>query len=246
MRRFLFCLLLSFLNSLIVSAQMQDSSYVLPSANDSVSKTELHDNTIRPSLSRQLIFPSLLTSYGFLALNNHKLRSIDNQIKEEVWVDHPHRPDHIDDALQYIPSLSVYILNGFGLHGKNTLQDANRLYLISSFAMMMVVQTTKRVTQLRRPDGFGNNTFPSGHTSTAFVAAEFLNQEYGARSPLISAAGYLMASAVGYMRIYNNRHWFRDIVSGAGIGMGVTKTIYRIYPGLKNKFWPDKKVLPAY
>lgn len=241
-----YCLLLIFLNSLIASAQMQDSTYVLPPENNSFSRTALHSDEAKTSLSRQLIVPSLLTSYGFIALNYHKLRSLDNRIKEEVWVDHPHQPEHFDDALQYIPGLSVYILNGFGLKGKNTLLDANRQYLISSFAMMMVVQTTKRITRLRRPDGFGNNTFPSGHESTAFVAAEFLNQEYGSRSPLISAAGYLMASAVGYMRIYNNRHWFRDIVSGAGIGMGITKSIYRIYPRLKNKYWPDKKLLPAY
>lgn len=236
----------AFFHTLPVSSQMQDYSYALPTGNDSISKNTLHNDEAKTSLSRQLIIPSILTSYGFIALNNHKLRSFDNQIKEEVWVDHPHQPAHIDDALQYIPGLSVYILNGFGLHGKNTLPDANRQYLISSFVMMAIVQTTKRITGLRRPDGHGNNTFPSGHTSTAFVAAEFLNQEYGSRYPLISAAGYIMASAVGYMRIYNNRHWFRDIVPGAGIGMGVTKLIYRVYPRLKIKYWPDKKLLPAY
>jgi membrane-associated phospholipid phosphatase len=190
---------------------------------------------------RSLILPAGLTAYGFIALGNDDLKSLDNSIKEEVWVDHPHKLAHFDDALQYIPGFSVFVLNGLGIQGKNNLLDATRQYFISSFMMMVVVQSLKKITRLKRPDGFGKNAFPSGHTSTAFVAAEFLNQEYKDRSRWYSIAGYAMATAVGYMRIYNNRHWFKDIVTGAGIGIGVTRFVYWIYPSLKRKFFKDRQ-----
>ncbi len=200
--------------------------------------------------TRAMVMPAVLTTYGFVALKNEGLELLDDHIRERVWDDQPHKPVHFDDGLQYVPGFSVYVLNGLGIQGKNNLLDATRQYFISSFMMMAIVQTIKKITGLKRPDGFGNNTFPSGHTSTAFVAAEFLSQEFKGRSAWYSIAGYTMATVVGYMRIYNNRHWFKDVVAGAGIGMGVTKFVYWVYPSIKRRFFKDKPgntmVMPYY
>jgi hypothetical protein len=205
----------------------------------------------RNRMIRSEILPAFLTSYGFVALGNGKLKTLDNRIKYEVWNEHPHQPDHIDDGLQYIPGFSVFVLNGLNLEGKNSLLDATRQYFISSFMMMVVVQSIKKISDKQRPDGSGTNSFPSGHTSTAFVGAEFLNQEYGNQSPWYSIVGYTMATAVGYLRIYNNAHWFRDVVTGAGIGIGVTKFVYWMYPWIKQKYFKKDKlrntvVMPFY
>lgn len=187
-----------------------------------------------------MILPAALTTYGVAALENDKLKSIDNWVKRMVWDKNPHQPAHFDDALQYIPGFSVYVLNGLGVNGKNNLLDATRQYFISSFLMMIVVQSGKAITRLKRPNGFGTNTFPGGHTATAFVAAEFLHQEFKDKSPLISIAGYSMATIVGYMRIYNNRHWMKDDIAGAGIGLGITKFLYWIYPKIKTRYFKDR------
>lgn len=53
----------------------------------------------------------------------------------------------------------------------------------------------------------------------AFTAATLLSEEYGQRYPLLSAAGYAVASAVGVGRLLNNRHWIGDVVTGAGLGV---------------------------
>jgi len=42
-----------------------------------------------------------------------------------------------------------------------------------------------------------------------------------------------MATSVAYMRIYNNKHWFKDVVAGAGIGIGSTRLAYVIYPTIR-------------
>ncbi len=251
--------------SAIASAQeITISGYVKDEASDSLltgkdtllakpisSFTEtLNKMNERKQQIRSLIIPAALTAYGFVALENDGLKLLDDRIKEEVWTKRPHKSANFDDALQYIPGFSVYVLNGLGVQGKNNLLDATRQYFISSFMMMVVVQSFKKITSLKRPDGFGTNAFPSGHTSTAFVAAEFLNQEYKGRSPWYGITGYAIATVVGYMRIYNNRHWFKDVVTGAGIGIGVTKFVYWIYPSIKRKFFKDRPmktiIMPYY
>jgi len=61
----------------------------------------------------------------------------------------------------------------------------------------------------------------------------------------------LVASGVAYLRIYNNRHWFTDVVAGAGFGIISTKVAYWMYPFMKRTFFKDKKdrdgiVMPFY
>ena len=77
-----------------------------------------------------------------------------------------------------------------------------------------------------RPDGSRYNSFPSGHTATAFMTATMLHQEYGWRSPWFSIGGYTAAAITGVSRICNNRHWLSDVVAGAGIGIGAVHLGY--------------------
>jgi membrane-associated phospholipid phosphatase len=88
-----------------------------------------------------------------------------------------------------------------------------------------LVNILKYSTQVLRPDGSAKNSFPSGHTSFAFTLAEVLHQEYKDK-PFIYISGYALATTVGAMRILNNKHWFTDVMVGAGIGMAATKLIY--------------------
>ena len=82
------------------------------------------------------------------------------------------------------------------------------------------VNGIKYTAKEMRPDGSTANSWPSGHTATAFVGATLLHKEYGlTRSPWWSVAGYGVATATGVMRVLNNRHWISDVMSGAGIGI---------------------------
>jgi len=182
---------------------------------------------------KSYFIPAFLTSYGLFSMKNEDLKEFDNSIKEEVWTDSKHHPIPIDNYLQYAPSFAVFGLRAAGIPGKNNLKDEAMLYLISNAVMGAIVNPLKMATHLQRPDGFGKNAFPSGHTATAFVGAEFLNQEYKDRSAWYSVAGYALATGVGFMRIYNNKNWMRDVAAGAGIGMISTKFSYWLYPKIK-------------
>jgi membrane-associated phospholipid phosphatase len=43
------------------------------------------------------------------------------------------------------------------------------------------------------------------------------------------------------LRVYNHKHWFSDIVAGAGFGILSTKAAYFLYPLFRNKLFHDDK-----
>jgi membrane-associated phospholipid phosphatase len=137
-----------------------------------------------------------------------------------------------------------------GIKGKNNFRDRTMIYLLSNAIVGVSVQSIKAITRVQRPDGGGTNAFPSGHTATAFAAAEFLRQEYKDVSPWYGVAGYVAAGTTGVLRMYNNKHWFRDILPGAGFGIISTKLAYWMYPSIKKKIFKDKPmngmIMPYY
>ena len=132
----------------------------------------------------------------------------------------PNFEHHLDDYLQHGPLALTFGLKFAGVEGRS---DWKR-YLVSgvlSYATMgAIVNGIKYSAKEMRPDGSTANSFPSGHTATAFVAATILHKEYGlTRSPWYSVGGYAAATTTGVMRSLNNRHWISDIMVGAGIGI---------------------------
>lgn len=189
---------------------------------------------------KQLIIPGVLLSYGFIGLESDQLKSYNAEIKEEVNEDIDHKVS-IDDFSQWAPAASVYALNAFGVKGKNNLKDRS-IILASSYLMMSVsVFALKNITKVERPDRSSNNSFPSGHTATAFAGAEFMYQEYKDQSIWYGIAGYAVATGTGLFRMYNDRHWLTDVVAGAGIGILSTKAAYWIYPYLQKKVFKSSK-----
>ncbi|MOA07759.1 PAP2 superfamily protein [compost metagenome] len=77
-----------------------------------------------------------------------------------------------------------------------------------------------------------------------------MRQEYKDQSPWYGIAGYSVALATGTFRMYNNKHWFSDVVAGAGIGILSTKLAYWVYPSIKRTLFKDKPgktiIVPTY
>ena len=68
-----------------------------------------------------------------------------------------------------------------------------------------------------RPDFSNNHSFPSGHTSTAFATAAFLQRRYGWK---FGVPAFALATYVGWGRVYAKKHHWWDVVAGAAIGAG--------------------------
>ena len=135
----------------------------------------------------------------------------------------------IDDYLQFFGPAAVVGLKLGGYEGRSDWPRLLASAALSYGIMAGFVNGIKYTAKEMRPDGSTANSWPSGHTATAFVGASLLHKEYGlTRSPWFSVAGYGMATATGVMRVLNNRHWISDVLSGAGIGILSTELGYAI------------------
>jgi len=75
----------------------------------------------------------------------------------------------------------------------------------------------KVIIDKERPNMENNDSFPSGHTSTTFQSAAFIQKRYGWKYGIPS---YLLAGITGYSRINADKHDIYDVLAGAVIGVG--------------------------
>ena len=194
---------------------------------------------------KSVIIPSVLIGYGIIGIDNDALKLFNHEIQEELN-EHIDNKVKIDDISQFVPSLSAYALNALGIKGKNNFKDRTIILGTASLIMGSTVTGMKKLTSIERPDGSNKFSFPSGSTAIAFMGAEFLYQEYKDVSIWYGISGYLVATGTGFLRMYNNRHWFTDVVTGAGIGILSTKIAYWIHPVVKKTLFKDKKEIDGF
>lgn len=126
----------------------------------------------------------------------------------------------IDNYTQFFGPVMATGLKIGGVEGRSDWGRYLASTAMSYGFMALFVNSIKYTAKEMRPDGSTRNSWPSGHTATAFVGATILHKEYGlTRSPWYSVAGYGVATATGVMRVLNNRHWVSDVLSGAGVGI---------------------------
>ncbi|MCG8581001.1 MAG: phosphatase PAP2 family protein [Bacteroidales bacterium] len=141
----------------------------------------------------------------------------------------------MDDYLQFAPIMLTFGLNAaYGSDMAVFKQQSKRL-LLAELVCLSTVNVLKWKTGQLRPDGSSANSFPSGHTAQAFLAARFLDKEYGENMPWIRWLGYSMATTTGVCRIIKNRHWASDVLLGAGIGFLSVDLSYLIFRKRKGK-----------
>ncbi len=205
---------------------------------DSVKKDLLTaPDTVQHLHSKKYAFviPTVLAVYGGLSFAIDPVRNLDYSINDAITRADPNfNSSKAENYFQFAPIIIVYGLNLAGYSGKNTFIDRTALLGVSGGILAITATITKKSTHRLRPDGSDYLSFFSGHTSTAFMGAEFLNQEYSDRSVWFSVAGYAIATTTGIFRLYNHDHWFSDVVAGAGFGMLATKAGYFVYPYIRN------------
>ncbi len=175
----------------------------------------------------QLILPSALISYGVVGLQSDELQKINRNVRDEIK---GFITTDADDVLVAAPALAVYGLNAAGIKGRHDFRDRTVIIITSAIFTYSTVLGLKGATGVFRPDGSTSDSFPSGHTATAFAGAEFLHQEYKHKSVWYGIAGYTVATFSGFLRMSNDRHWLTDVAAGAGIGILGTKAAYYIQP----------------
>jgi len=111
---------------------------------------------------------------------------------------------------------SALLLYG-ALGGEESWKDI-RAVTSAALASAGLVCLLKYTTGRKRPEGASfrsNSSFPSGHTTGAFLISTYFSSRYRK----LTVPLYLWAVGVGLSRIYLRRHWPTDVLAGAMIGI---------------------------
>ena len=205
---------------------------------DTVPRIDWHKDIAwkRPFPVQSFIIPAAMIAYGAVAVHNSALRTLNGEVKEQIWEDNPHKRLPVDNFLMFGPTVAVYALDAAGIQGAHNFKDRTMILLMANVFANGTVFSVKGWAHELRPDGSDYASFPSGHTAEAFAGAEFMRMEYKDVSPWYGVAGYAMATATGMLRMYNDKHWMSDVVAGAGVGIASTRLAYWLYPKMQHLF----------
>lgn len=220
--RYIFAAIFYIVGTLAVLADSAPSESETASAVAPVAATSLttEADTLRPQCDaaalmvadpttrfrpQQLIFPAAAIALGGAGVRSHLIDTSSPRAKHQF-----------EDNLQYVP-IVAYAGLGFipGVSHSHRFGDRLMAGASAYIVMTAVCQGAKHLIREPRPDTGGRNSFPSGHTATAFCGAELTRIEYG---NAYGAAAYAFAVTTGVMRVVNNRHWCNDVLAGAGVG----------------------------
>lgn len=166
---------------------------------------------------RQTILPVSLISVGAVAVAPSFIRNSSRSVTNSVIdLRGNHKRLEFDDYIQYLPVASSLMLGCAGVKARHSFRDRAFIVATSYATLAVLTNIPKFCIDEKRPEFAGHNSFPSGHTATAFMSAELVRIEYGG---WYGVGAYAMATGVGVLRIYNGRHWFHDVVAGAGVGI---------------------------
>lgn len=135
--------------------------------------------------------------------------------------------------LQYVPAAAGLAFPLIGVKAENPFVDRLIVTGIGYVSEAIIVNALKYTIREPRPDDSANNSFPSGHTATAFMGAELVRREYGWGW---GAGAYAIATSVAVLRVVHNRHYWWDTLAGAGIGVLSANIGYWLLQPTKNLF----------
>jgi hypothetical protein len=199
----------------------------------------VNDKFPKKGIFKQFIVPTMLVSFGVATGMSESVRKLDMSMQHSINKHFSYRTS-IDDYSQYAPAIAVFGMDIAGLKAEHSFKERLIVMATSYIIESTVVNTMKASIDVYRPDNSANNSFPSGHTATAFVGAHLLYKEYS-NEPLVYTMGYLVAAGTGAMRVLNIRHWISDVVAGAGIGMLCVESSYLLLPVFRNMFGIESK-----
>ena len=189
--------------------------------------------------AEQLVVPISLVGIGALGIGeNSPMRGMNLAIRNGLYEASKGVKLRFDDYVQYVPVAFYLTLDFMGLKAKHSFGERLAVGVVTYISVTALSQSIKYIVREPRPDTGTRNSFPSGHTMTAFAGAELVRSEYGWG---VGMGAYALAATVGFMRMYNGRHWFNDVLAGAGFGILSARIGYWMLPLSRHIFKIPRK-----
>lgn len=157
-----------------------------------------------------------------------------NDSKHEKW-------EYVLEDTGDILQLALPIAAGLTTIFKKDWQGTKQ-FAFSYTTGFVITHSLKRIIHKPRPEGRDlYDAFPSGHTTSAFSGASFIQRRYGWK---YGKWAYLMAAVVGVSRMEGPDGWHDiwDVLGGAAVGIGSTYIFTKPYeePNLEVGFYSGK------
>jgi len=107
--------------------------------------------------------------------------------------------------------------------------EGTKQFALSYGVGFIVTHSLKRIIRKERPEGRNLfDAFPSGHTTSAFSGASFIQRRYGWK---YGKWAYVLAAIVGVSRMEGPDGWHDiwDVLAGATVGIGSTYLFTKPY-----------------
>jgi membrane-associated phospholipid phosphatase len=144
------------------------------------------------------------------------------ELETNISLNSAMEPGHTYGAfsMQALIGIGVYGTGRLARHGglARTGADIMRAQILSQ----LYVQVLKFAVGRERPDGSNNQSFPSGHSASAFATAGVLQRHYGWK---VGVPASIIAGYVATARVHDNRHYLTDVIFGGAIGIAAERTV---------------------
>jgi hypothetical protein len=169
-------------------------------------------------------------------------------------------PDHAEDTSDYLRDATgvVYFINALATPSGEDPKPWSVAKLkgltVGVTALLLTDGATellKEATDRTRPDGSDNESFPSGHTSSASAFAALANRNLQSLSlsktnrTLLRIGFTTLAAATGWARVEAGRHFPSDVLVGYALGHFISAFFNDAFLGLDQNEGPRLTIEPS-
>ena len=146
--------------------------------------------------------------------------------------------ERLGSGLYTLPALGI--LYGVGAIVKDDKARYTALKGVEAYLIGFIADNLmKQITQRHRPNADDppnpyiwegpfnmtiNSSFPSGHSTNIFAVATVVATSYS-KTIWVPIVCYTLAGLTAASRVYQNDHWFSDILVGSALGYGIGRLI---------------------
>lgn len=120
----------------------------------------------------------------------------------------------LDDAAGVLRIALPLYAGALTLHEDD--REGTQQWLYSTAATLGTTYAMKSLIIDERPDGSGDDAFPSGHAAAAFSGAAFVHRRYGLKR---AAPAYALAAWTAWARVRTDDHDTGDVAAAAGLAI---------------------------
>ncbi|MFL5785240.1 MAG: phosphatase PAP2 family protein [Bacteriovoracaceae bacterium] len=129
---------------------------------------------------------------------------------------------------QLVPNalyIGYYGIKGWVDEDEEAHRRAIGMFKATAYSTGVTTVLKYTIREPRPNDHHTKNSFPSGHTTSAFAFSGYVMAEH---EYYIGIPALILSTFVGYSRINDNMHWLQDVIAGATIGFSYGWGISRL------------------